>query len=129
MDAADSPSPQYLHSCTMMTIKPRHFFAFVSTAPKVLATAAQAPGNVAAATKADLLRLRFWTYTIWEDAKAMQAWMYHGNHADAMQQFDRWRRDDAAFVHWNSALRTIGWAEGLERLSSPDAQRAPKLNP
>lgn len=123
-----STSNECLHSCTVITIKPRHIFAFVNAAPKVRATASQAPGNVAAATRADFLRLRFWTYTIWEDAKAMQAWMYAGNHAEVMQQFNRWRRSDAAFVQWNSALRTIGWAEGMERLLGPDAVRPPKVD-
>lgn len=118
---------EYLHSTTLLTIpRWRDLPAFLRLAPKVQALAKAAPGNLAAETKADFLHRRFWTYTIWESPESMRAFLYAGLHAEAMQLFERWGAVDAAFVHWNSALRTIGWPEGLARLESASATRRTK---
>ena len=68
---------------------------------------------------ADFLRLRFSTLSVWEDDRAVDAFVKSGSHREAMAQFDELAvRDESSFVRWNTAdPQGITWDEGSRRLA------------
>ena len=68
---------------------------------------------------ADFLRLRFSTLSVWEDDRAVDAFVKSGSHREAMARFDEMAvRDESSFVRWNTAdPQGITWDEGSRRLA------------
>ena len=62
------------------------------------------PGLISYRLHADFLRLRFFTLSVWEDDRAVDAFVRSGSHREAMAEFDEIAvRDESSFVRWNTA--------------------------
>lgn len=89
--------------------------------------AASAPGNISAATLVEAL-LTFWTCTVWQDEKAMRAFMTSGAHRGAMRRLPDWC-DEASVAHWQQdSSEPPGWLE-VHRRMQQDGRRSKVKHP
>jgi hypothetical protein len=79
-------------------------------------------GLVRYGLKADLLRRRFWTFSVWVDKASVNAFVNSGPHVAAVERFPDWAGEGAAFVEWNSSDGSINWKDAAERLKNPAFQ-------
>ena len=77
------------------------------------------PGLISYRLRADFLRLRFSTLSVWEGDEAIDAFVKSGSHRGAMAEFDEMAvRGESSFVRWSTAdLQGITWEEGRRRLA------------
>jgi hypothetical protein len=93
----------------------RHLPAFLWGAFGSARQAKNAPGNRAVSVLRDASRA-FWTRTIWDDEKAMRAFMALGAHRRVMPRLLEWC-DEASLVHWTQdSLDPPSWQEAHQRL-------------
>jgi hypothetical protein len=76
-------------------------------------------GLVRYGLKADLLRRRFWTFSVWVDKASVNAFVHSGAHNAAVERFPDWAGERAAFVEWNSRDGSINWKDAAERMKNP----------
>ncbi len=76
-------------------------------------------GLVRYGLRANFLRKRYWTYSVWADRASVDAFLRAEPHRTAMRRLSQWiAPGDAAFVTWESTDDSINWKEGLDRLNS-----------
>ena len=77
------------------------------------------PGLISYRLRADFLRLRFSTLSVWKGDEAIDAFVKSGSHREAMAEFDEMAvRGESSFVRWSTAdLQGITWEEGRRRLA------------
>ena len=78
------------------------------------------PGLISYRLRADFIRLRFSTISIWSGDEAIDGFVRTGNHLEALTAFDEIAvREQSAFVRWKtSEPRDVTWQECRERLAS-----------
>ncbi len=78
-----------------------------------------APGLIDYRVRADFLRLRFRTLSVWESDSSLDAFVRVGAHRDAMNTFDEIAvRGESAFVRWMAADALLPtWEEAAGRLA------------
>ena len=78
------------------------------------------PGLISYSLKADVLRLRFSTLSIWADDPTIDAFGRTGHHRHAIAVFDDIAvRDQSVFVRWQTpAPEDVSWAEAAQRLTA-----------
>ena len=76
------------------------------------------PGLISYSLKADFLRLRFSTLSVWADDPTIDAFVRTGHHRHAIAVFDDIAvRDQSVFVRWQtSAPQDVTWEEAALRL-------------
>jgi hypothetical protein len=89
--------------------------AFVIGAFRSARQAKHAPGNLAVSLLSDS-NFAFWTRTLWDDERAMRAFMVTEPHRGVMPRLLHWC-DEAAVVHWTADSREPpSWQETHRRL-------------
>ena len=78
------------------------------------------PGLISYSLKADFLRLRFPTLSVWADDPTIDAFVRTGHHRHAIAVFDDMAvRDQSVFVRWQTpAPEDVSWAEAAQRLTA-----------
>ena len=78
------------------------------------------PGLISYFLKADFLRLRFSTLSVWADDPTIDAFVRTGHHRHAMAVFDDIAvRDQSVFTRWQTpALQDVTWEEAAQRLAA-----------
>ena len=78
------------------------------------------PGLISYSLKADFLRLRFSTLSIWADDPTIDAFVRSGHHRHAIAMFDDIAvREQSVFVRWQtSAPQDVRWEEAAQRLTA-----------
>ena len=76
------------------------------------------PGLISYSLKADFLRLRFPTLSVWADDPTIDAFVRTGRHRHAIAVFDDIAvRDQSVFVRWQTpAPQDVTWEEAALRL-------------
>ncbi len=76
------------------------------------------PGLISYSLKADFLRLRFSTLSVWADDPTIDAFVRTGRHRHAIAMFDDIAvRDQSVFVRWQTpAPQDVTWEEAALRL-------------
>ncbi len=111
---------QYLHIATVLPVRRwRDVPAFLRMATRVNEQLSQTAGNVKYGVKARFLRKHFYTYTIWTNRAAVNAFVRTEPHAEAVRRMAVWAGTGAAFVEWEAQAQTLNWPEALERLKKP----------
>ena len=76
-------------------------------------------GLVRYGLRTNIIRERYWTFSVWTDQASLDAFLQSEPHAAAMRRMHQWVvPGDSAFVTWDSADDSINWEEGLNRLRS-----------
>ena len=78
------------------------------------------PGLISDSLKADFLRLRFSTLSVWADDPTINAFLRTGHHRHAMGVFDDIAvRDQSVFTRWQTpAPQDVTWEEAAQRLAA-----------
>jgi hypothetical protein len=94
---------------------------FLSLTNRVGRQLKDTPGLVTYRLKANFLKLRFSTLSVWEDENAIRDFVLKGPHLTAMQTFPKLSREGSAFVRWTTTSPDgVTWEEAFHRLHSPD---------
>jgi len=76
-------------------------------------------GVVIYSLKTDFRHKRFWTYSVWNDRKAIRPFVTSEPHSTAVRKFAEWAGEGAAFVQWDGPVGEIDWDEAEARLHHP----------
>ena len=78
------------------------------------------PSLISYALRADFIRLRFSTLSVWTDDPAIEAFVRTGGHRDALTLFDDVAvREQSVFVRWQTTHpQDVTWKEARQRLSA-----------
>lgn len=68
--------------------------------------AAHSPGFLDGQASGEVLRLTFWTMTVWENEAAMRGFRASGAHQRAMPKLALWC-DEASVAHWEQAAPDV----------------------
>ena len=79
----------------------------------------QTRGLARYSVRADFLRKRFWTLTVWKDKKFIDSFVQLEPHAEAVRKFKDWAGEGAAFVEWSTANSSIDWDIAMQKLNTP----------
>ncbi len=110
------PDREYLAVLTFLPLKHyRTFPRFVGYSRRIEDQLAETAGLIGYSLRAELLRRRFWTLSVWEDEGALQQFVHHGYHPGVMTvlvpdmgktNFVRHRIKGSEYPpSWESALR------------------------
>ena len=77
------------------------------------------PGVINYWLRADFLRLRFYTISVWEDDRSIDEFVRIGDHRAAMAEFDEIAvREESDFTRWKTAeMSKADWRDAATRLS------------
>jgi hypothetical protein len=115
-----SVGTEYVCVATYLPLKKRKYLlAFMLMALRIEGQLKRTPGLMAYGLRADLFRNRFWTLSLWADRAAMNGFVPLEPHRMAIQRFERWAGQGAAFVEWKQSGPRPGWEEALKRLKTP----------
>ena len=79
------PDREYLALLTFLPLKHyRTIPRFVGYSRRIQAQLAETVGLVGYSLRAELLRRRFWTLSVWEDEGALQQFIHQGYHSEVM---------------------------------------------
>ena len=93
----------------------RYLPVFLLGAFRSARQAKNAPGNLAVSLLNDA-NFAFWTRTLWNDERAMRAFMLAGAHRRVMPRLLQWC-DEAAVAHWlQETPESPSWQEAYRRL-------------
>jgi hypothetical protein len=86
-----------------------------------------APGIVGWSLGANLLRLEFYTLSVWEDAENLRRFVHDGDHLASLAQFEGAMRRKSIFVYYTVLGRDLplAWPDALARQEKHDAIRPP----
>ncbi len=127
---AIDPEKQYLAFTSRFAM--RSVFrvpAFMRYSFQIMRQVEAAPGAVGYALGADLLRLNFYTLSVWEDEEHLRAFVRARPHIGAMRDFRHDMRSQSPFIRWNirGAELPPTWKDALSRQTQgPDAS-APNI--
>jgi len=62
---------------------------------------------------------KFWTYSVWKDAQAIQPFVVTEPHSTAVRKFKDWADEGAAFSEWQNNDGKVDWDETERRLKNP----------
>lgn len=120
MPEPSSEAPKYMCVASVLPVRRwRQVLAFVRLSMKVKKQMLASPGLVNGNMRADFLRKRFYTYTVWRDKATMLAFVRAEPHATALRRFAPWTAPGAAFAEWTSSEGAVDWREGMRRLENP----------
>ena len=84
------------------------------------------PGLIRYALRVELLRKRFWTFSVWEDEESVQAFLHAEPHAEGMRRMKEWvAPEGAVFTGWKSRDGAIDWTAIRERVRSAPPHAKP----
>ena len=99
-----------------------HFLRMSSGVQKQLK---ETSGLVRYGLRANVIRKRYWTFSVWADRASLDAFLQAEPHATAIRRMRQWVvPGDSAFVTWKSTDDSINWKEGLDRLRSSSSHEA-----
>ena len=103
----------------------RQLRRFFRTNGQVVRQLKATPGSVSFKLRADFLRLRFFTISVWENDQAIDAFVWSGFHMEAMAVFDTIAvRERSQFVRWKTSdVQAITWEEAADRLAQKSRSR------
>ena len=113
----------------------RHWWdviAFFRMSSRVQKQLEQTPGVIKFGLRirpTDLLRKRYYTYSIWDDRASLNAFLRTEPHATAMKRLEAWGANGAAFTDWEMNGSAIDWDEAMRQLQNPKHQYGPKGKP
>ncbi len=98
----------------------RHLRRFFGINGEIKAQLRDDPGVVRYRRRADFLRLRFYTQSIWRESAAIDDFVRSGAHLHSMVVFDEIAdRDASAFLRWELPTPKFPtWREARRRLAS-----------
>ena len=98
----------------------RHLRRFFRLNGGIKAQLREVPGVVRYRRRADFLRLRFYTQSVWRDSASIDDFVRAGAHLESMVVFDEITdRDASAFLRWEAPTPEFPtWREARKRLAS-----------
>lgn len=118
---------EYLCHATFFPVRRwRDIIPFLRMSSRVQAQLRPCPGLIRYALRAELLRKRFWTFSVWEDEESVQAFLHAEPHAEAMRRMKEWvAPDGAVFTGWTSRGGAIDWTAIRDRVWSAPPHTKP----
>ena len=111
---------EYLCIATFLPVRRwRNVIPFLRMNSQVEKQLKQTPGLIRYSIRANFLRKRFWTFSVWADKASSNAFVRGEPHATAVRRFPEWAAEGAAFVEWTRGDGSINWKEALDRLKNP----------
>ncbi len=125
MEQADS-STEFICAATFLWVRRwRDVIPFLRMSSGVQRQLKETSGLVRYGLRANFLRKRYWTFSVWEDRASLDAFLLAEPHATAMRRMRQWVvPGNSTVVTWDSTADSINWEEGLDRLSSSSAHEA-----
>ncbi len=114
---------EYLALLSYLPLKGyRKMFDLMRRSRAVSDQLANTPGLIGFTFRAMLLRHRFWTLSVWEDERALMAFVGKVPHLDAMTVLQS-HLSETAFVRWSvkGAQLPLQWGDALRRMPSSRA--------
>ena len=121
------PQMNVLAAATFVPL--RHWWdvlSFFRMSHRVQKQLAQTPGVIKYGLNADLLRKRYYTYSVWADRASLKAFLRAEPHVTAMKRLETWAGDGAAFTDWETKVSSVDWDEAMQRLKNPNQQYGSK---
>ncbi len=97
----------------------KYIIPFLIMSQKVLKQIKNSKGIINYGVKNGYINKNFWTFSIWEDHRAMMMFVHTEPHTTAIKKYKKWARDDSAFVIWMCQSKEINWKEALTKLETP----------
>lgn len=97
----------------------RHVIPFLMMSARVQKQLLHTRGLARYSVRANLLRKRFWTLTIWQKKVFVNGFVNAEPHSDAVRKFGGWAGEGAAFVEWTSINGSIDWKSAMRKLQNP----------
>lgn len=115
------PAGEFLCFATYLPVRRwRSVIPFLRMSSRVQRQLKKTQGLVRCGLRADFLRKRFWTFSVWANADSVNDFVAAEPHATAVEKFEAWAEPGAAFVEWTSDHGSIDWDEADRRLQHPD---------
>jgi len=76
-------------------------------------------GIVRYGLRTNLPSKKFWTYSVWKDAQAIQPFAVTEPHSTAVMKFKEWADEGAAFAQWQNNDGKVDWDEAERQLKNP----------
>ncbi|MPZ15820.1 MAG: DUF3291 domain-containing protein [Chloroflexi bacterium] len=92
---------------------------FMRLARRVEEQARRSDGIVGYSLRADVLKRRFWTLSLWSSKASARAFVGEEPHATAVVRFRDWAGSGAAFAEWDAPGPELEWHEADKRLQQP----------
>lgn len=96
-----------------------HVIPFMRMSLRIEKQVRQSPGLVRYGLRTNLPKKRFWTLSVWDDRKAMSAFISREPHATAVKKFEGWAGAGAAFAEWEETRTDFPWDVAFEKLTHP----------
>lgn len=120
VSVAALPAGEVLWVATFLPVRRwQDVFAFLRASARIEGQLRRTAGLIGYGVRADPLRRRFWTLSLWADRDAMNAFVRTDPHSRAVAGFARWAAAGAAFVEWRATAKDLDWDEALARLKTP----------
>ncbi len=121
------PEKDVLAAATFLPLRHRwNTLSFFMMSHRVQKQLGQTPGVIKFGLSADLLRKRYYTYSVWDDRASLNAFLRAEPHATAMKRIETWGGNGAAFTDWETKGSSVDWDEAMQRLKNPNRQYGSK---
>ena len=101
----------------------RQLRQFFRTNGQIVQQLNETPGTLRHKLRADFLRFRFSTISVWADDESIDAFVRTGAHNEALLVFDTIAdRARSSFVRWKAEGPDVSWEEATERLTRQGEQ-------
>jgi hypothetical protein len=117
---ADQKEGEFLCIATFLPVKRwRDVIPFMRMSSQVEKQLKETPGLARYSLRVNLFRKRFWTFSVWGNRASTNAFVHASPHTIAVERFQEWAGEGAAFVEWSSSDGSINWKEAMRRLQTP----------
>jgi len=117
--AAVDPAREYVAFTSAFHLKSlRRVPAFVRRAMKIMKQAVAASGIVGWSLGQNLLKLEFYTLSVWQDSESLRHFVKDGDHLASLAEFEHDMRRKTIFVHYKLFGRDLpaSWKDAFARM-------------
>ena len=117
--AAVDPAREYVAFTSAFHLKSlRRVPAFVRRAMKIMKQADAASGIDGWSLGQDLLKLEFYTLSVWQDSESLRHFVKDGDHLASLAEFEHDMRRKTIFVHYKLFGRDLpaSWKDAFARM-------------